>query len=38
VGVWQKTLQPPAEPPAPVVPFAVLRDSPALETLLAREP
>ncbi|MGN2250924.1 GNAT family N-acetyltransferase [Frateuria sp. GZRe14] len=38
VGVWQKTLQPPAEPPAPVVPFAVLRDSPALEALLAREP
>ncbi|MGN2242306.1 GNAT family N-acetyltransferase [Frateuria sp. GZRR33] len=27
VGVWQKTLQQPAEPPAPVVPFGNLRDS-----------
>lgn len=35
VGVWQKTLQVPTEPPAPVVPFAVLRDSARLQRLLA---
>ncbi|HET6805758.1 MAG TPA: GNAT family N-acetyltransferase [Frateuria sp.] len=37
VGVWQKTLQAPAERPAPVVPFAELRENPALRGLLARE-
>ncbi|UGB37282.1 GNAT family N-acetyltransferase [Frateuria soli] len=37
VGVWQKTLQPPAGRPSPVVPFAELRDTPALRALLARE-
>ena len=34
VGVWQKTLQPPPERPAPVKPFAVLRDELALRELL----
>lgn len=34
VGVWQKSLQLPPERPAPVVPFAALRDSPALQRLL----
>jgi len=38
VGVWQKTLQTPAESPAPVLPFAEWRDSPASQALLAREP
>jgi phosphinothricin acetyltransferase len=34
VGVWQKTLQAPPESPAPVVPFAVLRESNELRDLL----
>lgn len=34
VGVWQKTLQAPPEPPAPVTPFAQLRQSDALQALL----
>lgn len=34
VGVWQKTLQAPQESPAPVVPFAVLRESIKLPGLL----
>jgi len=34
VGVWQKTLQPPPERPAPVKPLAVLRDELALRELL----
>ena len=37
VGVWQKTLQAPPEQPVPVKTFAVLRDSAALQELLARE-
>ena len=35
VGVWQKTLQAPPEQPAPVTPFAVLRDTIPLQQLLA---
>ena len=35
VGVWQKPLQPPANPPMPMVPFATLRASPALQEVLA---
>ena len=38
VGVWQKTLQPPPERPAPVTPFALLRDDPALRKRLGSEP
>jgi phosphinothricin acetyltransferase len=34
VGVWQKTLQAPPERPAPLTPFAVLRDEAALHELL----
>jgi phosphinothricin acetyltransferase len=34
VGVWQKTLQTPPELPAPVTPFAVLRESIQLRHLL----
>jgi len=37
VGVWQKTLQAPADLPAPVKPFAVLRDEPVLRELLGDE-
>lgn len=37
VGVWQKTLQAPPEQPAPVIPFAVLRDTAPLQHLLASE-
>jgi len=36
VGVWQKTLSEPANPPSPVVPFRELRELPAWQTLLAR--
>ncbi len=36
VGVWQKELQPPGTPPAPAVPFAELRDTPAWAALLDR--
>lgn len=35
VGVWQKTLQPSPESPVAVTPFAALRQSPALQALLA---
>jgi L-amino acid N-acyltransferase YncA len=35
VGVWQKTLQAPAERPTPVTPFAVLRETAPLQQLLA---
>lgn len=37
VGVWQKTLQTPPDRPAPVTPFAALRETAALRDLLARE-
>jgi phosphinothricin acetyltransferase len=37
VGVWQKTLQTPPQHPAPVTPFATLRDDDAFLELLARE-
>ncbi|SEI46484.1 GNAT family N-acetyltransferase [Frateuria terrea] len=37
VGVWQKTLQAPAQPPAPVTPFATLRDGSAMRALLSGE-
>jgi phosphinothricin acetyltransferase len=36
VGVWQKTLQTPPQHPAPVTPFATLRDDDAFLELLAR--
>jgi len=38
VGVWQKELQPVAYPPPPVVPFAEMIHSPALNRLLAGPP
>ena len=34
VGVWQKELQPAANPPAPVRSFTALADDPALRRLL----
>jgi phosphinothricin acetyltransferase len=34
VGVWQKELQPPENPPRPIQPFASLYDDPALRALL----
>ena len=34
VGVWQKELQPPGNPPPPVRPFGELADDPALRALL----
>jgi L-amino acid N-acyltransferase YncA len=34
VGVWQKELQRPADPPAPVIPFRALQQSPALREAL----
>lgn len=36
VGVWQKTLSPPATPPSAVTPFARLRDTAPWRDLLAR--
>lgn len=36
VGVWQKELQPAANPPAPVTPFATLARQPAWTALLER--
>lgn len=35
VGVWQKTLSEPANPPAPVIPFRELREQPLWRELLA---
>ena len=35
VGVWQKELQRPADPPVPVIPFAILQHAPALREALA---
>ncbi len=34
VGVWQKELAPPANPPSPVIPFATLREMPTWALLL----
>ncbi|HEU4670470.1 MAG TPA: GNAT family N-acetyltransferase [Dyella sp.] len=34
VGVWQKTLAEPANPPAPVVPFRALRERPEWRSLI----
>ena len=36
VGVWQKTLSDPANPPAPVIPFRDLCEQPVWQMLLAR--
>ena len=36
VGVWQLELQPPENPPRPVVPFAALRETPGWAALLQR--
>jgi len=34
VGVWQKSIGAPTDPPSPVIPFSTLRDAPALGELL----
>ncbi|MGN6227663.1 MAG: GNAT family N-acetyltransferase, partial [Dyella sp.] len=36
VGVWQKTLGEPANPPPPLIPFRELREQPALQARLTR--
>ena len=38
VGVWQKELQPAANPPPAVTPFSALAETPVLRTLLGQSP